>query len=213
MPSYTLGKRIDTVIAYLGNYDKVLNLSRGKFVQAIEWSRDSTFWGVFVDRSHLFLSAPISIADNTAKPVDWDGFVRAKTGAGKPFTYIEIEEIPGVKRFGLLQATADSPKIFICDGTLRVLPSGTTGTAVYFQHPVQLYFDDQTLIDESVTDTMPTDSEPLIARGAWELLLVDLVEQQAQGKLAEMQSNAVRELQARFFGDMTHELNPNLATQ
>lgn len=210
---YPLSKRIDTVIAYLGNYDKVLNLSRGKFVQAIEWSRDSTFWGTFVDRSHLFLSDPFALTDGAAKPLDWDGFVRAKTGAGKPFTYIEIEEIPGVKRFGLLQATTIAPKIFISDAQLRVLPAAVTGTVIYFQHPAQLYFDDQTLIDETTVDTMATDLEPLIARGAWELLLVDLVEQQAQGKLAELQSSAVKELQARFFGDMAHELNPNLATQ
>ncbi len=219
---YPLDQRINNLITHLGEYEKVLDLERGFFAQCIEWGRDDAFFGsVFEEYKHLFESPETSFADGTNVPDDFLVFIRAKsvsTPANKPFTYIQPDKIPGIKRTGLLQGTVNSPKLWIVNPggagrKLKLWPNTVTGTMRYWRMPVKLYFDDQTLIDESVVDTMPTNSEPLIESAAWEYSIMQLVQMINMGKLTELKAQAANDLVRRFFGDATHILNPNPLTQ
>lgn len=219
---YLLSKRIDNLITHLGEYDKVLDLERGFFAQCIEWGRDDVlFGGIFQARPNLFVSAAIAVSNGTAVPDDYLNFIRAKSTSsptGKPLTYIQPEKLPSIKRTGLVQGTVNSPKIWInnLNGGGRkfyIWPDTVTCDLVYYQMPVKLYLDDQTLIDESTVDTMPTDSEPLIENAAWEYAIMQLIEMKNMGRLTELKSEAVSKLQERFFADVTQNLNPNLQMQ
>lgn len=214
---YPLSQRINNLITHLGEYEKVLDLERGFFAQSIEWGRDDVLFGeVFKDREFLFVSTPFAFIDGTDVPADWLGFISAITTSsptGKPFTWIQPDKIPGIKRTGLLQATVNSPKIWQSDKKLHIWPNTVTGTLRYYQMPVKLYFDDQTSIDETVVDKMPSDSEPSIETAAWEYCIMQLIEMKNMGQLTEMKSEAVSALQDRFFKDMTRQLNPNPVNQ
>lgn len=218
---YPLSQRINNLITHLGEYEKVLDLERGFFAQCIEWGRDDAFFGsVFEEYKHLFESPDFSFANGAAIPDDFLVFIRAKTSsnpANKAFTYIQPDKIPGIKRLGLLQATINSPKLWIVNPgsgrQFKVEPNTVTGLMRYWRMPVKLYFDDQTTMDETVTDTMPSNSEPLIESGAWEYAIMQLVQMLNMGKLTEMKSEAANNLVQRFFGDATHILNPNPMSQ
>lgn len=214
---YPLSQRINNLITHLGEYEKVLDLERGFFAQSIEWGRDDVLFGeVFKDREFLFVSTPLSFGEGTNVPGDWLGFISGKTvssPANMPFTWIQPNKLPGIKRTGLLQATVNSPKLWQSDKKLHVWPNTVTGTLRYYQMPAKLYFDDQTAIDEAAVDTMPTDSEPLIETAAWEYCIMQLIDMKDMGQLTDMKAEAVSALQDRFFKDMTRQLNPNPASQ
>jgi len=209
---YPLSQRINNLITHLGEYEKVLDLERGFFAQCIEWGRDNALFGeVFEARKFLFVSPSTAFADGTNIPADWLGFIRASSTSsptGKAFTWIQPNKLPGVKRTGMLQATVNSPKVWQSDKKLHVWPNTVTGNMFYYRMPVKLYFDDQTTIDETVTDTMPTDSEPLIEASAWEYAVMQLIAMKDMGKLVDMKAQAVSALEERFFKDMTRGLNP-----
>lgn len=210
MASHTLKQRIDDLITLAGTYDLTFPISRSLLAQAIEWGRDDTFYEVFPTRPNFFKSTAFAFTDQDPVPEDWLGIIRwntTVTAVVYPGRYIQIKKIPAAKVRQNIKGVATDPVMWLCGGKFETVPAGTTGNIFYYQFPRQLYYDDRNDIDETVTDSMPTDVEPLIVRAAFELLLFMLVTQKELYQLTQIQVDAVEKARLSFYESMTKELN------